>query len=177
MPGNGLLATPSMATCSVVLLAALYTDITWGKIPNVLTLPSAAAGVCFHFLDTGSVQGIFYALKGLSIGCFPLLIPFCLRGIGGGDVKLMAALGAWLGPAAVLHVFLYGAVLGAAMALWIMAIQRRMPSFGGIRQDIVTLVLTRQPPGGGVRSASPTLPYSIPLSAGFLGFLALGRVF
>src|SRR5262245_12973799 len=75
------------------------------RIPNALTLPSAAAGLGLHALHGGAEGGLM-SLAGF---VFAGLVPFALhrstqgRAIGGGDVKLFAALGALVGPSAGLE--------------------------------------------------------------------------
>lgn len=92
------------SACFVILAIALYTDIKQRKIPNLLTLTAAVSGILFHFIN-GSGQGISYGAEGLLLGTALLFIPFLMGGMGGGDVKLLAALGSWLGPSGVLDVF------------------------------------------------------------------------
>ncbi len=49
--------------------------------------------------------------------CAIFFVPFALRGLGGGDVKLLAALGAWVGPTDVIWVALYTGVAGGLLAI------------------------------------------------------------
>lgn len=91
-------------------------DLGTGRIPNPLTATVAAAGIGLSaFGLTGhSVAG---ALLGALIG-FALMLPgHVFGGTGAGDVKLLAALGTWLGPGAVVMAFLYGAIAGGLLAI------------------------------------------------------------
>jgi prepilin peptidase CpaA len=100
----------------VVALVACATDLRSRRIPNVLTFGAAAAGLLFHaFAPAG--EGLTFAALGLVVGIVAFFIPFALRGLGGGDVKLLGALGAWLGPMATIWVALYTGVAGGLMAV------------------------------------------------------------
>jgi prepilin peptidase CpaA len=91
-------------------------DLRTGRIPNPLTATIAAAGLGLTaFGLTGhSMAG---ALVGAALG-FGLMLPgHMFGGTGAGDVKLLAALGTWLGPAGVLMAFLYSAIAGGMLAV------------------------------------------------------------
>ena len=94
-----------MAELSVVQLVSVGLsaiacgwDLRTRRIPQVLTLGGAIAGFAFH-AATGGWQGGLGSLAGWFIGIAIFLAPFALGGLGAGDVKLLGALGAWLGPA------------------------------------------------------------------------------
>ena len=97
------------------LLVALVMDVRTRRIPNWLTAGIAAGGFGLAF-GGGSVtpaQAAFGLLTGLL-----LMMPGHLIGAtGAGDVKLMAAVGAMVGPGLVLRAFLYTAVAGGVFAL------------------------------------------------------------
>ncbi len=107
--------------------AAAVIDLRTGRIPNPLTAAIAAAGLGLTaFGLTGhSMTG---ALLGAVIG-FGLMLPgHVLGGTGAGDVKLVAALGTWLGPAGVLMAFLYSAIAGGVLAVGHAIARRRLGS-------------------------------------------------
>jgi prepilin peptidase CpaA len=79
----------------VVALVGCVTDLRTRRIPNALTFSAAATAVVFHGIDAG-LAGIGHSLAGLAVGLALFLPLFALRGLGGGDVKLLAALGAWM---------------------------------------------------------------------------------
>jgi prepilin peptidase CpaA len=95
-------------------------DLRTRRVPNWLTFGLAAFGLLLAVVR-GHQFG--YAIGGLVLG-FALMMPGHLLGAtGAGDVKLLAALGSWLGPAGTVMAFLYSAMAGGALAL-IVAVHR-----------------------------------------------------
>jgi prepilin peptidase CpaA len=104
---------------AVVLVAALIaavTDVWKFKVYNVLTLPLMAAGLLYHGV-VGGMAGLSDGAVGLLVGFGALVIPHLMGGMGAGDVKLMAAIGAWLGMPLTLHVVLASALAAGAYAV------------------------------------------------------------
>src|SRR4051812_44200646 len=99
-----------------VSAAACVSDLRTRRIPNALTFGAAIAGIAFHLFTSG-IPGAGLALLGWLVGAAVFFAPFALGGLGAGDVKLVAALGAWLGPADVLWLALYTGVAGGVLAL------------------------------------------------------------
>ena len=74
------------------------------------------AGILFHLI-WGGTGATIASIGGLAVG-FALFFPlFALGGMGAGDVKLMAALGAWLGPTDAAWTAIYAAIAGGVMAV------------------------------------------------------------
>jgi prepilin peptidase CpaA len=101
-------------------LAAVVLDLGRRRLPNWLTAAGLAGGLgCAAW---GGWHALAMAVAGTVVG-FLILLPFNLCGaMGGGDVKLMAAFGALLGPSGILLAAVFAAVLGglsaAAVLLW-----------------------------------------------------------
>ena len=97
-------------------VAATIVDIRQRRVPNVLTMGLASIGLLLAMAGMGAV-GVGGALGGLALGLALLLPAHVFGATGAGDVKLLAAFGALLGPADVFDAFLRAAILGGAMAL------------------------------------------------------------
>ena len=105
-----------------VLLAGGW-DLARRKIPNWLTFGLMGLGLVMGFI-AGGLEGLADSLQGLLLGGALLFIPFLLGGMGAGDVKLLAAIGALKGSSFVLRAFLYGALAGGALALGALLVGR-----------------------------------------------------
>jgi prepilin peptidase CpaA len=108
----------TMAETTALVIAALacVTDLRSARIPNLLTFGAILGGLLFHGLAPagGSLPA---ALAGLLAGLLVFFPFFALGALGAGDVKLMAALGTWLGWQPVIQVALFGALAGGVLAL------------------------------------------------------------
>ena len=80
-----------------VLAVATFTDMRSRRIPNWLVLPFLPAGIAVSVWLHGW-QGLGQSLAGFGLGAGIFGLLFCLGGMGMGDVKLCAAIGAWIGP-------------------------------------------------------------------------------
>lgn len=104
----------------MALLAwACASDLRRRRIPNGLVLTMLATGLALSLAPRAADAdpGLLGALGGVAIG-LAIWLPFHALGLlGAGDVKLIAAAGAWLGPRLVVDASLYGAIAGALVAL------------------------------------------------------------
>jgi prepilin peptidase CpaA len=122
----------------VVLLVgsiAAFTDLRNFTIPNLVTLPLFASGLLFHSFATGG-NGFTFAFLGGLCGFMFLIQFYVLGGMGAGDVKLLAAVGAWIGPVAVFVLFLVSAFLMGIYALVLTWMQ------GTLRLTLLKALLT-----------------------------------
>jgi prepilin peptidase CpaA len=115
-------AVPLIAA-SVVTVVAATTDLWKFKVYNALTLPTLIGGV-FVSWWIGGLSGLGSSLLGAAIGFFVLAAFFALGGVGAGDVKLFAALGAWLGPWPTMQVFAASAMCAGGYALVLCTLSR-----------------------------------------------------
>lgn len=121
---------------ALLILAALAVrqDLAEQRISNALTLAGLACGVALHSLS-GGTSGFLNALAGAGVGLLCFLPLYLSKGMGAGDVKLMAAAGAFFGPMdafmAALLALVAGAVLALAILLWRMHEIRTVPGAVG----------------------------------------------
>lgn len=111
----------------IVLLISLVTDIKHRKILNIVTFPAIVIGVIYHIITNGW-QGFLFSGNGFLLGFAFMFIPFLLGGMGAGDVKLMAAIGAMKGSLFTLYAFLYTSLIGGVIALVIIVARRQFAS-------------------------------------------------
>jgi prepilin peptidase CpaA len=98
------------------MVVAVVVDIRSRRIPNTLTATMAGLGIGFAAAGVSGVS-LIGSIVGLVLG-FGLMLPgHVLGATGAGDVKLMAAAGALVGPAVVIKAFLFTAVAGGVLAL------------------------------------------------------------
>ena len=109
----------------VLIGTALFFDLTRKRIPNFLTFPAILWGLGY-FTITDGLSGLWFSLLGLLVGLAIFFIPFAMGGMGGGDVKLMAAVGALQGWQFVFTVGLLTALAGGVMALAYLLISGRL---------------------------------------------------
>src|SRR5688572_20078399 len=109
----------------VVALIACVFDLRSRRIPNALTFGAAAGALAFAAL-TGGFTALGWSVGGWALATAMWIPIYALGGMGAGDVKLMAAIGAWLGPGAVLYAALYSAIAGGIMAAGVTAAQHRV---------------------------------------------------
>jgi prepilin peptidase CpaA len=88
-------AATAMLVVLVAALVATITDVWKFKVSNLLTWPLLLSGLAYHWLSQGP-SGLAMSLLGALFGFAVLLPVFLLNGVGGGDVKLLAAAGAWV---------------------------------------------------------------------------------
>ena len=107
---------------TALLIFASYTDLQWSRIPNWLTFPAMCLGMVLHAWIGGLGDALF-ALAGLGVGMGLFLLPYACKAIGAGDVKLMAAVGAIVGPFDALSIALLSVLAGGVYALGAMTYQ------------------------------------------------------
>ncbi len=158
----------------VLALAAAYTDVRWGKIFNWMTVPFALLGLTLNTI-AGGWGGLLMSLAGIGAGFALWLVSnFLGRILGGGDIKLLMAFGALLGPMFMLWTFVWGALIGGVIALAV-----------SIRRGLLTKTLRRMGTSIYLRAAfaepmeiadgagAVRLPYAIALGAGALVTIAV----
>ena len=147
----------TIATLAVMVFTsiALCIDLKCRRIPNWLTVSSAVLGLAYHVASSG-VSGLFLSLGGFGTGFGILLILWLIGGGGGGDVKLMGAIGAWLGAFPTLLVFIGSAVFAVVctigLLVWAQFAPKRVPAAAGQNENGHTSVMKQ------------TIPYALPVT-------------
>jgi prepilin peptidase CpaA len=150
---------------------AAVLDARSGRIPNAITVGGALAGAVAHAAWPGG-NGAAFSGTGALAGLLVFFPFFALGGLGGGDVKLMAALGAWVGWHVILYAALYTALAGGVMAV-IVAVARgylgeAVGNLGRLARWWRTVGLRPEPSLTLERGRGPRLPYAVPILAGLL---------
>lgn len=105
-----------VATLMGLLATAIMTDLRSSRIPNWLTIPAMVFGLAGHAWQHG-LQGLLFSLFGLLVGLGLFLCLHLLGSVGAGDVKLMAAVGALVGPEDALLAAVLAIAVGGLYAL------------------------------------------------------------
>ncbi|WP_175719558.1 A24 family peptidase [Burkholderia anthina] len=168
-----VLPYPVPLCVTVLAIVAASTDITSRRIPNrivALGLAGALIAQCaLHGIQAGALEWMAGAATG-----FGLLLPFyLLRGMAAGDVKLMLAIGAWVGAQTTLYIVLATFVAGGVGALIVALMQGRMRRmWANVRMLVAGRVRGSRTGASGepvpVVSVG-TLPYGVAIAAGTLG--------
>jgi prepilin peptidase CpaA len=157
-----------------------WKDLRTNRIPNYLTFGSALAGLGYQAWLNGWT-GLADGFLGLGLG-FGLLIFFYWKGgLGAGDVKALAALGAWLGPLQTVYLFIYMAISG--VLLIVIVLWKRGLLWSKIRQIwglLLNRLLLRPHPSIPAPAPAPAataagVPYAVALAMGMA--ILCGRFF
>jgi prepilin peptidase CpaA len=111
-----------------VLTICFITDLKSRIIYNKVIFPALIAALLLHFAVNGFV-GFKFSLLGFVIGFSVLLIPYFCGGMGAGDVKLLAVIGALKGSAFVINTALYMGIIGGVIALAIIVSSKETINF------------------------------------------------
>jgi prepilin peptidase CpaA len=99
-----------------VAVACAVTDLWKGRIYNAVTYPTMIAGLVLQVALHG-LPGLWIALGGFAVGFFPAFLLFALGAMGGGDVKLLGAIGVLAGAVPTTETLILAFVFGALFAL------------------------------------------------------------
>ncbi|SHE88009.1 A24 family peptidase [Desulforamulus putei] len=158
----------------IVILISIYTDLRYRKIYNVVLFPAFLLALAYRVFN-GGLDGLITGIQGALLGLSLLLIPFILGGMGAGDVKLLAVIGAWQGPQFVWFCFLCTAIVGGVIA--IVQLTRTGRLFQTLKMIIFTFI-----PGTPKVNAFGTLatakageafPYGVAIAVGTLATYVL----
>ena len=164
----------------VFVVACCVVDARTRRIPNVLSFGAMLAGVALNALYFG-VSGVGLSLGGLLAAAAILLPSFAVGGIGAGDVKMMGAIGALIGPEPALAGLGLGMIFGGLIVVAHLARHGRLREKLGATWAMVaaaSLARSVEPLRGPSKDPhAVALPYSVPLGLGTVAvvmFIALG---
>jgi prepilin peptidase CpaA len=168
-----------IATLIILLLIAAWHDSRHYRIPNALVFLGAVAGILLHILlpqELGGL-GILTALAGLGVGLAVLLPLYLLRAMGAGDIKLMAMIGAFVGPTSMLNVTLYILLAGGVLAIGVILLRGKLAK---LIDNLKIMLLMRLagstsinlPTTETIDQSAGKLPYGVAIAAGTLVYLA-----
>lgn len=157
-----------------VLLYAVVSDVQTRRIPNLLTLPGILAGLAFFAVE-GGVRGLLTGLAGTAAGVALLFLPFAYGGMGAGDVKLLAVVGAFGGPRFAFVSFLGAALFGGVVSGFVLWREGRLGAtlravLWGIAAFVSPAIpfmpLPKRPENAPHAGPWPGIPYAVAITVG-----------
>lgn len=170
-----------IALLALVIAAALF-DVRFRRTPNWLTVTGVVCGLALN-CGLAGWSGLGSAALGLGLALLIYVPLFLLRAVGGGDVKLMAAVGALVGPKNWLVLFLLASMLGGVLALllaiWTGRLARTMHNVWSILRDVSQLRLPYEtnPELDATSGAGVALAHGAVIALGTLAYLILVRAY
>jgi prepilin peptidase CpaA len=158
--------------CLAVLVSlAAANDLATRRIPNLLLLVGVNCAVMLHLLSPSPLGAVLWSLAGVATGLLVFLPLYCLRGMAAGDVKLMAAVGAFSAPMETLHIALVAVCVGGVLSLVVVVAKGRLRALGA---NLVALVLplllrtVRMPAAAGPMPGPSvgSIPYGVAIAGG-----------
>ncbi len=162
---------------TMVLVVAAVIDGWKLKVPNWITFPFAVAGWAYSAVWFGWV-GLGWSMAGTGVGLLLLLPAYAIGGMGAGDVKLLAGVGAWVWGTVTFYAFCVSAVVGGVLAVAMVLYARKFghhkAQFLAILTEIMVLrnaeelseIATQR------KSSMMLLPYGIPIAIGTITYFA-----
>ncbi len=154
---------------------AAILDLRTRRVPNELVLLIAGLGVVAHLVVGPPARELGLALAGLAVGLALWIGPFALRWVGAADVKLVAAVGAWLGPLATFRMSLYAGIVGGLLSIGYLATGRHRAALSGLQAGLQAQLISfrvsqRFLPAGiaGGKSAARGMPYTVAVLVGLV---------
>jgi len=166
----------SKVLLELLVVLAAFLDLRSRRIPNWLTVSGVVVGLSINTYLIGWA-GLKMSLLGLLLALLVYGLLFALRAMGGGDVKLMAAVGAFTGPQAWLSIFAITAVIGGVLAvITLLTRGGLMRALGNIAAILGSLFRLRRPHQDNpeldvAHPSARTLPHGAAIALGVLVYL------
>ena len=161
----------------VFLGLSVAADLHSRRIPNVISGPAMLLGMVLNAVELGT-SGLVASVGGLALAVGILFAPFALGGIGGGDVKMMGAVGAFVGPRLAIISMIIGMIIGGVlMTIHLLRLGRLRDTFASLGAMLGVALSTRSVEPLRLRpddEAAVALPYSVPLALGTVFAVVFG---
>lgn len=160
---------------TLTLIVAAVIDGWKLKVPNWITLPMILAAWLTSLCLYGWA-GLGYSLLGTAVGLGLLMPAYAIGGMGAGDVKLLAGVGAWVGVSTTIWAFAVSAIAGAAIAVGMVLFRRQWRHHQGQFLAILNEIMVIRNPEVLAANAAERkpqmmlLPYGIPIAIGSIGY-------
>jgi prepilin peptidase CpaA len=160
---------------ALTLVVAAVIDGWQLRVPNWLTFPMILSGWVYG-LATAGWGGLADSLLGTGMGLALLLPAYAIGGMGAGDVKLLAGVGAWVGAVTTFYAFCVSALIGGVIALVMVLLRRSWKQHQQQFLKIVGEMVTIGNPSelaaiaGQRKSSMLLLPYGIPIAIGTIAY-------
>ncbi len=160
---------------TITLIVAAVIDGFELKVPNWITYPFIVSGWVYSLAAFGW-EGLGWSLLGTVVGLLLLLPPYAIGGMGAGDVKLLAGIGAWISVTHTVNAYCVSAIVGAVCAVLMVfarrAWKKHSDQFWMILNEILAI---KNPDKLSVIAAERKprmllLPYGIPIAIGTIGY-------
>lgn len=163
---------------TVTLIVAAVIDGMQLKVPNWITFPMIISGWVWSatLSPYPGWEGLVYSLIGTAVGLALLLPAYAIGGMGAGDVKLMAGIGAWVWGTVTLYSFAVSAVVGGFIAVGMVLFNKRWDKHHGQFWMIWNEILSVKSPEKLAEIAAERkprmmlLPYGIPIAIGTIAY-------
>lgn len=165
-----------LACAAVLLGVTVWHDAKYQRIPNGAVLAGVVVGLSLSMLPGG--VGIGDSLLGMCLGLAFLLPFYAIGAMGAGDVKLVAAIGAFTGASGVLEVVLFTLAAGGLMAIaWAAARGSLRSVLANLHTGLMAAfarVQTRSlPRAGDMPVSAKRIPYAIAIAIGMVAYVLL----
>jgi prepilin peptidase CpaA len=156
---------PHLLVLGVCLMIATAWDVAKRRIPNLVTGAVALLGVVAQLVDRGA-WSVASGVAAAAVSVALLYRPWTAGGIGGGDVKLAAAVAIWVGLGGMIRYALAVAAAGGVVAL-VMYLTSRKAIRQDVRTNLTLAALQQTLPTVEARAAGrPSVPYGLAITAG-----------
>ena len=165
---------------TITLVVAAVIDGLKLKVPNWITFPMIVSGWIYSatLSPYAGLDGLMFSLIGTVVGLALLLPAYAIGGMGAGDVKLLAGVGAWVWGTTTLYAFAVSAIVGGIIAVGMVLAgkgwNKHRSQFWMICNEILavkdpeklaTIAAERKP-------SMMLLPYGIPIAIGTIAYFA-----